>query len=764
MARRGGTWWRGTVMVAGMLGLAVSLAVVAAALRGKQGLQTAANVAQLLSLLLGVPALVSALLRWRQRPRVLAAPTTTDIARAKDVLAGLVAEQWRVEAAVRSLDDPDPMPVRWRLTEHADVMDHPSNVASGKLLLAGSSDQIAELADRFRGLRRPRLVVLGGPGTGKTTLAVQLLLQLLATRRDEEPVAVLFSVADWDTQAFPRPQDWLAARLRQDYPALNAPGLGADVPKVLTARAQILPVLDGLDELPKAARAAVIAALNRSLGAEQQLILTSRTTEFTQAAQMAGDVLTSAAVIEPQPLTPTAAADYLRSCLPPAAGPGWEQVLSGLRAETHPRGPQAALAEMVSTPLGLWLLRTVYLAPGADPAQLLHPGRFSDGAALRAHLFDRLIGAVITTRPPSNDASDLFRPRRRWNPDQVSHWLGYLACYLNRLPTAEGQRGTRDFAWWRLAHHTLHPRTLPLVISLTASIAGGLVGGFMGELGDGLTLFSGTVLGGLLFGLVGGLVGRLMGGLASGLVGGLVIGLVGRLSDNLTVGLSLAGLLVSGLVGGLSASSWHKEGPGFADLHLDGRVSSLARQIIRNGLRFGPVAGLVGGLALLLRGFDVGITGATTGALLVGLAGGLIAWAETPIPENQASTPLASWRADRTLNLSRIIVFGLAFGLVFGLPLGLAFEINLGFPRALMAGLGVGLPLGIGAGLVFGSHHAWVAYAVATYRLACGHRLPRQLMPFLDDAHRLGLLRTVGPIYQFRHAELQDHLASAYRP
>jgi hypothetical protein len=33
-------------------------------------------------------------------------------------------------------------------------------------------------------------------------------------------------------------------------------------------------------------------------------------------------------------------------------------------------------------------------------------------------------------------------------------------------------------------------------------------------------------------------------------------------------------------------------------------------------------------------------------------------------------------------------------------------------------------------------------------------------MDFLDDAHRLGLLRTVGPIYQFRHADLHDHLAA----
>lgn len=32
-------------------------------------------------------------------------------------------------------------------------------------------------------------------------------------------------------------------------------------------------------------------------------------------------------------------------------------------------------------------------------------------------------------------------------------------------------------------------------------------------------------------------------------------------------------------------------------------------------------------------------------------------------------------------------------------------------------------------------------------------------MPFLDDARTRGVLRTVGAVYQFRHATLQDHLA-----
>ncbi len=59
---------------------------------------------------------------------------------------------------------------------------------------------------------------------------------------------------------------------------------------------------------------------------------------------------------------------------------------------------------------------------------------------------------------------------------------------------------------------------------------------------------------------------------------------------------------------------------------------------------------------------------------------------------------------------------------------------------------------------MFGEHHAWLVFVIATARLASAGRLPWRLMA-LDDAHRLGLLRTVGPIYQFRHAELHDHLA-----
>jgi hypothetical protein len=44
--------------------------------------------------------------------------------------------------------------------------------------------------------------------------------------------------------------------------------------------------------------------------------------------------------------------------------------------------------------------------------------------------------------------------------------------------------------------------------------------------------------------------------------------------------------------------------------------------------------------------------------------------------------------------------------------------------------------------------------------------VPYRLLEFLDDAHKLGILRQVGARYQFRHARVQDHLAkdSAHKP
>ncbi|MGI8331313.1 hypothetical protein ACRYCC_15215 [Actinomadura scrupuli] len=177
------------------------------------------------------------------------------------------------------------------------------------------------------------------------------------------------------------------------------------------------------------------------------------------------------------------------------------------------------------------------------------------------------------------------------------------------------------------------------------------------------------------------------------------------------------------------------------------------------GLAVGLTVGLAVGLVLwltvgLVAGLTVGLAAGLAVGLAAGLTLGLARWAEAPTATRQTATPLSSWRADRSLNLLRIATVGLAAGLTVGLGVGLA--------TGLAAGLTLWLTGGLTGGLTVGDHHGWLAYLVATYQLHRAGRLPRHLMLFLDDAHRLGLLRAVGPIYQFRHADLQDHLAGTH--
>jgi hypothetical protein len=104
-------------------------------------------------------------------------------------------------------------------------------------------------------------------------------------------------------------------------------------------------------------------------------------------------------------------------------------------------------------------------------------------------------------------------------------------------------------------------------------------------------------------------------------------------------------------------------------------------------------------------------------------------------------------------------VVGLAFGLPFGLAVGLAFGLAVGLAVGLAFGLAFGLVGGLAVGLIAIFDSASTAFHLAVGLRAAQGRLPWRVVGFLDDAYRLGLLRVVGPVYQFRHAELQDHLA-----
>jgi hypothetical protein len=145
----------------------------------------------------------------------------------------------------------------------------------------------------------------------------------------------------------------------------------------------------------------------------------------------------------------------------------------------------------------------------------------------------------------------------------------------------------------------------------------------------------------------------------------------------------------------------------------------------------------------------------------IGLAFGVYSWAEIAWGEKLAGTPAASLRADRLAGLLRLAAIIGAVGILLAAGSEGMGPVNGEAVYGTLLLVSIALCIGL-----FTGSRAWLVYAVAN--LACSRKLlgygllPFRLMPFLEDAHRIGLLRAVGPYYQFRHAEFQDHLAAPF--
>jgi hypothetical protein len=154
------------------------------------------------------------------------------------------------------------------------------------------------------------LLILGAPGAGKTTLLLELARNLLdrATNDPTHPIPVVFPLSTWAESRKPLVQ-WLADELNLRY----------DVPRKIAegwvASDEVLPLLDGLDEVKAEHRGACLEAINafRQSHGFLPLAIASRTADYE-------------ALAEPLRLY---GAILVRSC--PCQGPnGYHRVADGL--------------------------------------------------------------------------------------------------------------------------------------------------------------------------------------------------------------------------------------------------------------------------------------------------------------------------------------------------------------------------------------------------------------------------------------------------
>ena len=153
--------------------------------------------------------------------------------------------------------------------------------------------------------------------------------------------------------------------------------------------------------------------------------------------------------------------------------------------------------------------------------------------------------------------------------------------------------------------------------------------------------------------------------------------------------------------------------------------------------------------------------------LVFGISFGLISRLAGPSVETTSSLgPRSLWRRERRFGLKIGLVYGLTAGLIYGLTNGLIYGLvfKAGLTASLVAvveaGLTNGLTFGIGVTLV--SSTTWAA-TLANTQLRHRGETSACLLDFLEDTHARGVLRSVGPVYQFRHARLQDRLVERSR-
>lgn len=364
--------------------------------------------------------------------------------------------------------------------------------------------------------------------------------------------------------------------------------------------------------------------------------------------------------------------------------------------EYLPGNQASTVTRALSTPLMLTLLRDTYSAQD-DPSELLDNTRFSTADDIEEHLLARVLPTAYTPDPGAEPP--------RYTLAQAEEAFSYIAWRMDL-------DRTRDLAWWAI------PQWVPAAPRMFAA------------------------------------------GLVSGLSVGLVLGLTFGLAFGAPVGTRVGSTI--GVLTGLVAAAACRHGGAPRRLGSLRGTKFLSRPMLLLEAKVALAAGLAGGLLFGLLG---GVAWGVWFGLSLGIAFGLatafaVGLGQPGAEDTSPADPLASWRNDRTYGLVAGVVAGLVAGLMFGLPIALWELLTLGPGAGAESALGFGLTFGLIASTTYLLLYprTWVTL-LASLQLHRANRVPIRFMRFLEEARSLHVLRTVGPVYQFRHARLQGYLA-----
>jgi len=351
-------------------------------------------------------------------------------------------------------DRPDMLANPWRL-QIQELDRAPQSLPDGTT--------IVQVYDRATG----ELLILGEPGAGKTTLLLELT-RILLERADQDEqlrLPIVFNLSSW-AEKRQSLSAWLVEELRTKYQVPRKIGQGwidAD---------QILPLLDGLDEVAKEARAACVQAINiyyqSRLGerGDSPIVVCCRSEEY---ASLSTRVMLQHAV-SILPLTDEQISIYLEQ-----AGEQVKALKQALNEDTE-------LYSLARQPLMLNIFTLAY--QGATAAEV-PTGKTRE--AMQHIIFATYVERMLKRREQS----------KHWKPEQVIRWLMFLAKQMQRYDQTVFSVENLQPIWLSKRWRLLYQGGLGLVRVLVLGLIFGLIGLLLGGLlGDQVRVFVGGLVGG----------------------------------------------------------------------------------------------------------------------------------------------------------------------------------------------------------------------------------------------------------------------------
>jgi DNA polymerase III delta prime subunit len=551
------------------------------------------------------------------------------------------------------------------------------------------------------------LLILGDPGSGKTTTLLELAKELLdqADQDPSHPVPVVFHLSSW---AIARQSlvDWMVEELRERY------YVPATIGRTWIRNQQILPLLDGLDEVVPEHRTKCVAAISRfreNYGL-LPIVVCCRVNEYEalrRAEGLSGELPVAQAIFL-EPLTYKQVVRYLRGAGKPLAG-----VRAALRDDS-------TLWELLNTPLLLSIMALTYGNKSAAEVRRLGPPEERRDRLFRAYthsMFERRgkdsryrrresvrwlkwLGRTLSTNQQTLLRLEWMQPDWLSGPKQRWAVTGGVAVVVG-LATS----GIIGLTAW-LFYQEIVPDPFDRLIAAAFGLVAGASCGVASydrhiRPAEGLDWSLSTIRDWMLEGI--------LSWLYRGLVLGLLLGLVPMLLG-FTVGLPRLG-----------AGLW---------------------------------SGAIAMLACLVLGLAIGLN--------IGLTAGLFEW--LAIQRDKSSIVPKEDVPSATRNvLAGGLVSTIFWGFMYAYTLGVLFSFLDRQDLGVWAGILLGVTLGLVVALRTGGG-AYLQHRALLTVLYLKDFAPWRYAEFLDNAAERLFLRKVGRGYIFVHRLLLEHFATSEQP